>query len=157
MARDIISYWDKRLEDQPDQLQKAMIVCSDRTIAFNLYKILLKYRPEWGEAVKALDESKFTEEQLRAMEAVPYVNIVATRDKNDPREMYDLLGDKQHRKNLDRLIKDESSNFHIAIVIDMWITGFDVPSLSTTSHCKSILSFRQSAASTASILAKSVV
>ncbi len=129
MTRDIISYWDKRLEDQPDQLQKAMIVCSDRTIAFNLYKILLKYRPEWGEAVKALDESKFTEEQLRTMEAVPYVNIVATRDKNDPREMYDLLGDKQHRKNLDRLIKDESSNFHIAIVVDMWITGFDVPSL----------------------------
>lgn len=129
MARDIISYWNKRLEDQPDQLQKAMIVCSDRTIAFNLYKILIKHRPEWGEAVKALDESKFTEEQLRTMEAVPYVNIVATRDKNDPREMYDLLGDKQHRKNLDRLIKDESSNFHIAIVVDMWITGFDVPSL----------------------------
>ncbi len=129
MARDIIAYWDKRLEDQPDQLQKAMIVCSDRTIAFNLYKTLLKYRPEWGEAVKALDESKYTEEQLRTMEAVPYANIVATRDKNDPREMYDLLGDKQHRKNLDRLIKDESSNFHIAIVVDMWITGFDVPSL----------------------------
>lgn len=129
MARDIIAYWDKRLEDQPDQLQKAMIVCSDRTIAFNLYKILLQYRPEWGEAVKALDESKFTEEQLRIMEPVPYVNIVATRDKNDPREMYNILGDKQHRKNLDRLIKDESSNFHIAIVVDMWITGFDVPSL----------------------------
>lgn len=129
MARDIIAYWDKRLEDQPDQLQKAMIVCSDRTIAFDLYNILIKYRPEWGKAVKALDESKFTEEQLRSMEAVPYVNIVATRDKNDPKEMYNLLGDKQHRKDLDRLIKDESSNFHIAIVVDMWITGFDVPSL----------------------------
>lgn len=129
MARDIIAYWEKRLEDQPDQLQKAMIVCSDRTIAFDLYNILIKYRPEWGNAVKALDESKFTEEELRTMEAVPYVNIVATRDKNDPKEMYNLLGDKQHRKDLDRLIKDDKSNFHIAIVVDMWITGFDVPSL----------------------------
>ena len=129
MARDIIAYYDKRIEDQPELLQKAMIVCSDRTIAFNLYNTIIRLRPEWGQAVKALDDSKYTEDELRTMEAVPFVNVVATRDQNDPRAMYDLLGDKQHRKNLDRLFKDERSNFHIVIVVDMWITGFDVPSL----------------------------
>lgn len=129
MARDIIAYYDKRIEDQPELLQKAMIVCSDRTIAFNLYNTIIALRPEWGQSVKALDESKYTEDELRTMEAVPFVNVVATRDKNDPKAMYDLLGDKQHRKDLDRLFKDERSNFHIVIVVDMWITGFDVPSL----------------------------
>ncbi|WP_289757111.1 type I restriction endonuclease subunit R, partial [Muribaculum intestinale] len=129
MARDIIAYYDQRIEDQPELLQKAMIVCSDRTIAYNLYNTIIALRPEWGKTVKALDESKFTEDELRSMEAVPFVNVVATRDKNDPKAMYDLLGDKQHRKGLDRLFKDERSNFRIVIVVDMWITGFDVPSL----------------------------
>jgi len=129
MARDIVEYYHKRTTDQPELLQKAMIVCSDRTIAYNLYLALLKYRPEWGEKVKALDTSTFTADELETMEAVPFLNIVATRDKDDPKEMYDLLGDKDHRKNLDRLFKDESSNFHIVIVVDMWITGFDVPCL----------------------------
>lgn len=129
MARDIIAYYDKRIEDQPELLQKAMIVCSDRAIAFNLHNTIISLRPEWGKAVKALDESKYTEDGLRTMEAVPFVNVIATRDKNDPKAMYDLLGDKQHRKELDRLFKDERSNFHIVIVVDMWITGFDVPSL----------------------------
>lgn len=119
MARDIIAYYDKAVEDDPEVLKKAMIVCSDRTIAFNLYKIILSYRPEWGVA-KTDDET---------VDAVPFINVVATRDKNDPREMYDLLGDKDHRKKLDGLFKEEKSNFRIAVVVDMWITGFDVPSL----------------------------
>jgi len=129
MARDIIAYYDKRIEDQPELLQKAMIVCSDRKIAYNLYKKIIALRPEWGKSVKALDESNYSEDELRTMEAVPFVSVVATRDKDDPSEMYHLLGDKLHRKNLDRLFKDERSNFHIVIVVDMWITGFDVPSL----------------------------
>lgn len=129
VARDIIEYYDKRVTDQPDLLQKAMIVCSDRTIAYNLYKAMIALRPQWAESVKALDESKYTEEELRGLEAVPFLNLVATRDKNDEPEMYRLLGDKQHRKELDRLFKDEKSNFRIVIVVDMWITGFDVPSL----------------------------
>ena len=54
-----------------------------------------------------------------------------TRDKDDPKEMYDLLGTKEDRKELDRLFKDEKSNFKVAIVVDMWLTGFDVPSLDT--------------------------
>ena len=57
------------------------------------------------------------------------IQLIMTRDKDDPKEMYDLLGTKEDRKELDRLFKDEKSNFKVAIVVDMWLTGFDVPSL----------------------------
>ena len=55
--------------------------------------------------------------------------MVMTRDKDDERELYDLLGDKEYRKFLDSEFKSEKSNFHMAIVVDMWVTGFDVPCL----------------------------
>lgn len=54
-----------------------------------------------------------------------------TRDKDDIKELYDLLGTKDYRKELDRQFKNEKSNFKIAIVVDMWLTGFDVPFLDT--------------------------
>ena len=54
-----------------------------------------------------------------------------TRSKDDPEEMYNMLGTKEDRKELDRLFKDDKSNFKVAIVVDMWLTGFDVPSLDT--------------------------
>ena len=54
-----------------------------------------------------------------------------TRGKDDPEEMYEALGDKAYRKELDRQFKNEKSNFKIAIVVDMWLTGFDVPFLDT--------------------------
>ena len=57
------------------------------------------------------------------------VNLVATRDKDDKKELYDLLGTKEYRQMLDEQFKNDDSNFKIAIVVDMWITGFDVPSL----------------------------
>ena len=54
-----------------------------------------------------------------------------TRDKDDPKKLYDLLGTKDHRKELDRQFKNPKSNFKIAILVDMWLTGFDVPFLDT--------------------------
>ena len=57
------------------------------------------------------------------------IKLIATRGQDDPKEMYDLLGTKEHRKELDRQFKNEKSNFKIAIVVDMWLTGFDVPFL----------------------------
>lgn len=59
------------------------------------------------------------------------VKMIMTRDKDDVKELYDLLGTKDYRKELDRLFKDEKSDFKIAIVVDMWLTGFDVPFLDT--------------------------
>jgi len=57
------------------------------------------------------------------------IKLIATRGQDDPQEMYDLLGTPEYRKELDRQFKNEKSNFKIAIVVDMWLTGFDVPFL----------------------------
>ena len=57
------------------------------------------------------------------------VKLIATRGQDDEKDLYDLLGTKDYRKELDRQFKNEKSNFKIAIVVDMWLTGFDVPFL----------------------------
>lgn len=128
VARDIVDDYKKRL-DTTDRLQKAMVTCADRNIAFKLYKAMKEIEPEWFEPRKALDETALSTDELEKLHEVAYVNIVCTRDNNDKKELYDLLGDKGHRKFLDAEFKSNKSNFHIAIVVDMWITGFDVPCL----------------------------
>lgn len=128
VAQDIIDDYKKRIETTP-RLQKAMVTCADRKIALKLYKAMRQIEPSWFEAKKALDESALTKEEKDKLHEVAYVNLVCTRDKDDEKELYDALGDKDHRKFLDAEFKSSSSNFHIAIVVDMWITGFDVPCL----------------------------
>ena len=129
VAADIVQDWETRLADKPDLPQRAMVCCASRDIAFRLWRTIGELRPAWLESRKALDESGLTAEELDKLDAVPYVNLVATRGKDDPAEMWDAFGDDDHRKSLDGFFKREESNFRIAIVVDMWITGFDVPSL----------------------------
>ena len=129
VAGDIAQDWEKRLADKPDLPQKAMVCCANRKIAFELWKLLARLRPDWAEARKAPEGSALPPETLEKLEEVPYVNLVATRGKDDPAEMWDAFGDDDRRKWLDRQFKNAESNFRIAIVVDMWITGFDVPCL----------------------------
>lgn len=70
-----------------------------------------------------------TEEELDDLVALPMVNLVATQGANDPKPLFDAAGTKEYRKMLDAQFKNNNSNFRIAVVVDMWITGFDVPSL----------------------------
>ena len=128
VARDIIEDYKKRTSET-DRLQKAMITCIDRKTAFKLYKIMREIQPEWFEKKKALNELTLTSDEREKLSEIAYVNMVMTRDQNDEAELYHLLGDKEHRKYLDVEFKSEKSNFHLAIVVDMWVTGFDVPSL----------------------------
>jgi type I restriction enzyme, R subunit len=128
VAKDIVTDYKERLQTT-SRLQKAMITCADREIAFKLYQAMKKIEPEWFEPKKALNELVLTSEELAKLHEVPYVNLVCTRDANDHKELYDAFGDKEHRLFLDSEFKSNKSNFHIAIVVDMWITGFDVPSL----------------------------
>lgn len=128
VARDIITDYKKRTENV-DRLQKAMVTCIDRPTAYKLYKKMRDIEPEWFEKKKALNELTLTADEKEKLNNVAYVNMVMTRDQNDEKELYDLLGDKDYRKFLDAEFKSEKSNFHIAIVVDMWITGFDVPCL----------------------------
>ena len=133
MAGDIVSHYESYAAEHAGTVSKAMIVSSSRPIAYRLLQKLKALRPEWFAPKRAADESAFNTPELKAelegYQSLPMVNMVATRGINDPKEMFDLLGDKAHRQMLDREFKKPLSNFRIAIVVDMWITGFDVPCL----------------------------
>lgn len=129
LANDIVKHYEALCEEKPEIVQKAMIVCADRTLAFRLLKEILVVRPDWGEKRKAEDESVLTNEQLDKLIPLPKINLVATQGENDEKNLFDLCGTKEYRKKLDKQFKNNDSNFRIAVVVDMWITGFDVPSL----------------------------
>ncbi len=129
LAADLIEHYETLCKEKPEVVQKAMIVCSERTIAFDLLKQILKFRPEWGEEKKSENDSKLSEDELNKLVALPKINLVATRSKDDEKEMFEALGNKAYKKLLEKQFKNNDSNFKIAIVVDMWITGFDVPSL----------------------------
>lgn len=128
VAKDIAEHYEKVVSEKPEIVQKAMIVCSNREHAFKVYQELKRIRPEWFVAKKT-ERYDLSKQELEKLEALPKVNIVATRSKDDIQEMYNLLGDSKHRKMLDTQFKNNNSNFQIVIVVDMWITGFDIPSL----------------------------
>lgn len=88
---------------------KAMIVAYSRPIAMKIYKRILELRPDWTEKVK----------------------VVMTSGNQDPEEWADIIGGKAYKKELAKKFKDENDPMKIAIVVDMWLTGFDVPSLAT--------------------------
>lgn len=129
LAADIVSHYESLCAEKPEIVQKAMIVCADRKIAFRVLKAIEALRPNWTVKRKAENEDELTQEQLDKLEALPKINLVATQGQNDEKELYDLCGSKDYRKMLDKQFKNTDSNFKIAIVVDMWITGFDVPSL----------------------------
>ena len=133
MATDIVQHYESYVAEHVGTVSKAMIVSSTRQIAYRLHEKLKAVRPEWFEPKQVADESIFDtpekKAELESFESLPLVNLVATRGSNDPKDMFELLGDKAHRQMLDREFKKEQSNFRIAIVVDMWITGFDVPCL----------------------------
>ena len=88
---------------------KAMIVAYSRSIAMKIYKRILELKPNWEEKVA----------------------VVMTSGNNDPEEWRQIIGNKHHKNELAKKFKDNNSPLKIAIVVDMWLTGFDVPSLAT--------------------------
>lgn len=131
IAKDFVEHYERRVEEGSTVKGKAMFVCSSRPIAHDFYKQVIKLRPEWAE-VKAFEEgAQLTDKEKKEIKPMERVKMIMTRGKDDPEDMYNLLGDKAYRKELDRQFKNEKSNFKIAIVVDMWLTGFDVPFLDT--------------------------
>ena len=90
---------------------KAMIVAYSRPIAMKIYRRILEIRPEWEKLGK--------------------VAVVMTSSNKDPEDWRDIIGNKAHKNELALEFKDNSSPLKIAVVVDMWLTGFDVPSLAT--------------------------
>jgi type I restriction enzyme R subunit len=106
-----------------------MFVCANREIGYALYKNIIALKPEWTEVRAAEEGAVLTEKDMRELKPVERIKMVMTCGQDDTKELYDLLGSKENRKEWDRQFKNEKSNFKIAIVVDMWLTGFDVPFL----------------------------
>ena len=107
LTNDIISHYENYRENL--LTGKAMIVAYSREIAMKIYKRILEVRPSWQKKVK----------------------VVMTESNKDPEEWRAVIGNKHHRDELAKEFKDNNSEMKIAIVVDMWLTGFDVPSLAT--------------------------
>jgi type I restriction enzyme R subunit len=107
LVRDILKHYEENR--QYELTGKAMIVAFSRPIAIRIYKRILELRPDWTEKVK----------------------VVVTGSNNDPEEWHDIIGNKQYKKELAKKFKDDKDPMKIAIVVDMWLTGFDLPSLAT--------------------------
>lgn len=107
LACDIIDHYENNRENL--LTGKAMIVAYSRPIAMKIYKKILELRPTWTEKVA----------------------VVMTSGNNDPEEWRQIIGNKHHKDELAKKFKDNNSPMKIAIVVDMWLTGFDVPSLAT--------------------------
>lgn len=107
LVSDILDHYENNRENL--LTGKAMIVAYSRPIAMKIYKRILELRPSWTEKV----------------------GVVMTSGNNDPEEWREIIGNKYHKDELARKFKDNNNPFKIAIVVDMWLTGFDVPSLAT--------------------------
>jgi len=129
VAEDFVNHYENRVSEGSTVKGKAMFVCSTREIAYELYKNIIALKPEWNEIRAAEEGAELTDKDKRELKPIERIKLIATRGQDDPKEMYDLLGTKDQRKELDRQFKIEKSNFKIAIVVDMWLTGFDVPFL----------------------------
>lgn len=129
LAADIIAHYTASCDNKPDVIQKAMVVCSSRQIGYRLLEMFRKLKPEWFEERKAPEGLDVPEKKFNELKPMPTIAMVATRGKNDRKEMYNYLGDKKRIKALEEAFKQEYSNLRIVIVVDMWITGFDVPCL----------------------------
>ena len=131
LAVDFLQHYERRVEEGSTVKGKAMIVCATREIGFAIYKEIVAMRPEWAEVRICGDGEELTKEEAEKIKPIEKIKLVCIRQKDDNPELYKLLGTDEERKKLDLQFKEEKSNFKIAIVVDMWITGFDVPCLDT--------------------------
>ncbi|HNH02608.1 MAG TPA: HsdR family type I site-specific deoxyribonuclease, partial [Leptospiraceae bacterium] len=129
VAQDFVKHYEKRTSEGSTVNGKAMFVSSNREIAYQLYKNIISIRPEWAEIREADIGVELTEKDKKELKPIEKIKLVMTRNQDDSKELYGLLGTKDFRKELDRQFKNPKSNFKIAIVVDMWLTGFDVPFL----------------------------
>ncbi len=131
LAVDFVQHYERRVDEGSTVKGKAMIVCATREIGFAIYKEIVAMRPEWAEVRICGDGEELTKEEAEKIKPIEKIKLVCIRQKDDNPELYKLLGTDEERKKLDLQFKEEKSNFKIAIVVDMWITGFDVPCLDT--------------------------
>lgn len=132
LASDIYEHFNASCQNEPQRVQKAMITCANRKIAFTLLEIFRAKFPQWFELKKTPNDSRASEEELKRLTPMPFMAMVSSVSSNDKKEMYEYLGGVKNNERSAKLaaaFKDEKSNLRVVIVVDMWITGFDVPTL----------------------------
>lgn len=107
LVDDIIQHYEENREQE--LTGKAMIVAYSRPIAIKIYHKIIEKRPTWNEKL----------------------GVVMTLGNNDPEDWHNIIGNKRHKDEMAKKFKNNEDPFKIAIVVDMWLTGFDVPSLAT--------------------------
>lgn len=107
LCRDIVDHYENNRADV--LAGKALVVAYSRPVAMKIYRKMMELRPEWKDKV----------------------GVVMTMSNQDPEDWFEVCGGSQHKKEMERRFKNEEDPLKIAIVVDMWLTGFDVPSLST--------------------------
>lgn len=130
IAADFVTHYEARVEEKATVAGKAMFVCSDREIAYAFYKNVIALRPDWAIAKEADENAVLTEADKRDLKPMEKIKLVMTYNKDDEPALFNMLK-KDDKDELARQFKNDKSNFKIAIVVDMWLTGFDVPSLDT--------------------------
>jgi type I restriction enzyme R subunit len=131
LAADFVEHYEKRVSEGSTVAGKAIFVSSSRQIAYAFYKEVIALRTEWGEVRVCAEGVELSDQQRKEILPMERIKMVMTRGKDDEKALYDLLGNKDERKKFDTQFKKAESNFKIAIVVDMWLTGFDVPFLDT--------------------------
>ncbi|MBW1937343.1 MAG: type I restriction endonuclease subunit R [Deltaproteobacteria bacterium] len=131
VAADFVEHYEKRVSEGATVKGKAMFVCASRPIAYEFYKEVIALRPAWAEFRVCEEGERLTESEQKEIKPMERIKMIMTRGQDDPKALYDLLGTKEYRKEMDRQFKSAKSNFKIAIIVDMWLTGFDVPFLDT--------------------------
>ena len=128
IAADFVTHYEARVSEGATVVGKAMFVCSDREIAYDFYKDVIALRPDWAVAKEADENAVLTEADKRDLKPMEKIKLVMTYNKDDEPALFNMLK-KDDKEELARQFKNDKSNFKIAIVVDMWLTGFDVPSL----------------------------
>lgn len=131
LAEDFVKHYEDRVSEGATIKGKAMFVCSTREIAYEFYRNVIALRPQWNEVRVSEEGVILSEKDQKEIKPMERIKMIMTRGQDDDETFYKLLGTKEYRKELDRQFKNEKSNFKIAIVVDMWLTGFDVPFLDT--------------------------
>lgn len=131
IAQDFIRHYETRVAEGATLKGKAMFVCSKRAIAYGLWQEIIALRPQWNEVLSGEPGANLTPKAQQEIKPMERVKLIMTRNHDDPPELYAMVGTQEERKECDRQFKNPQSNFKIAIVVDMWLTGFDVPFLDT--------------------------
>ena len=131
LAADFVDHYERRTNEGTSVAGKCMFVCSKRQTAWAFYKEVIALRPEWAEVRESASDEPLSGNSAKAVLPKERIRMVMTRGKDDNKELYELLGTDAERDMLAEQSKQQQSNFRIAIVVDMWLTGFDVPFLDT--------------------------